>query len=152
MCSAQDEHSASISEVRWLLLPTCWLSGSGTDTVTLDSIINRLQIGDCCLTHSYCVVKIHQPVSTVDSHWQWNTVECTNLQAICEKYFSVLSVRDLFESIDNHLIVGFIKENHFITSYNVCYFNFILALQPWFLLFKFYYLLAITWFNSYSPT
>jgi len=56
-------------------------------------------------------------------------VECANLQDIHEKYFTVCSVRELFESLDNDNIIDIIKETHFITNCNVCHFNFILALQ-----------------------
>ena len=37
-------------------------------------------------------------------------VEYTNLRDIREKYFTVSSVRKLFESVGDHTIIGFIKE------------------------------------------
>jgi len=40
-------------------------------------------------------------------------VECANLQDIRAKYFTASSVRELFESIDNHSIIEFVKETHF---------------------------------------
>jgi len=46
-------------------------------------------------------------------------VEYTNLRDIRKKYFTVSSVRMLFESVGDHTIIGFIKETHFITNCNV---------------------------------
>jgi len=40
-------------------------------------------------------------------------VECTDLRDIRAKYFTVCSVRELFETIANHTIIAFIKESHF---------------------------------------
>jgi len=40
-------------------------------------------------------------------------MECANLRDIHAKYFTLLSVRELFESIDNHTVIDFIKETHF---------------------------------------
>jgi len=42
--------------------------------------------------------------------------ECANLRDIRAEYFTVLSVRELFESVNNHTFFDFIKENHFIIS------------------------------------
>ena len=79
------------------------------------------------LTHTYCVVMTPQPVNLVEFHLHI-LVECANLRDIREKYFTVSSVADLFKSTDNHTVINFIKETHFTTNGNVCYFNFILAL------------------------
>jgi len=40
-------------------------------------------------------------------------VECANLRDIREKYFTVSSLADLFNRVDNHSVIGFIKETHF---------------------------------------
>jgi len=40
-------------------------------------------------------------------------VECANLRDIREKYFTVSSLADLFDKVDNHTVIGFIKETHF---------------------------------------
>jgi len=48
--------------------------------------------------------------SAVTSHI---LVECANLRDIREKYFTVSSLADLFNRVDNHTVIGFIKETHF---------------------------------------
>ena len=40
-------------------------------------------------------------------------VECIGLRDICTKYFTVCSVAELFQSVDNSIIINFIKEAHF---------------------------------------
>ena len=40
-------------------------------------------------------------------------VECANLRDIREKYFTVCSLADLFNRVDNHTVIDFIKETHF---------------------------------------
>jgi len=37
-------------------------------------------------------------------------MECANLRDIRAKYFTVLSVRELFESVDNRTVIGFVKQ------------------------------------------
>jgi len=43
-------------------------------------------------------------------------VECPNLRDIREKYFTVSSLADLFNRVDNHTVIDFIKETHFHCS------------------------------------
>jgi len=40
-------------------------------------------------------------------------VECSNLNTIRQRFFSVSSLKDLFDNFDNHVIIDFIKETHF---------------------------------------
>jgi len=47
-------------------------------------------------------------------------VECANLRYIREKYFTVTSLADLFDRVDNHTVIDFIKETHFTTNCNLC--------------------------------
>jgi len=40
-------------------------------------------------------------------------VECANLRDIRKKYFTASSLADIFNRVDNHTVIDFIKETHF---------------------------------------
>ena len=39
-------------------------------------------------------------------------LDCINFQETHQKYYAIFSLRELFESVDNHTIIDFIKETH----------------------------------------
>jgi len=43
-------------------------------------------------------------------------MHCVDLQDISEKYFMVCFVKELFESVDDHSIIDFIKQTSFLSS------------------------------------
>jgi len=80
-------------------------------------IVNRLSIGHTRLTHSYLL-------SGEEDQPKCNTcqcpltvkhvlLECTDFSDVRQKYFSVASVKDLFDNVVIHNIVAFVKEIHF---------------------------------------
>jgi len=78
-------------------------------------LLNKLQIGHSRLTHSYLLSGDDSPtcqscgIPLTVKH----IVECTNLQDIREKYFTVSSLAD--NRVDNHTVIGFYQGNPFLT-------------------------------------
>jgi len=74
-------------------------------------MINRLKIGHSRLTHSYLLSGEDQPTCT----------KCDTVLTVKHillnwdirlKYFTASSLKDIFESVGNQNIIGFIKDTH----------------------------------------
>jgi len=79
-------------------------------------IINRLKIGHSRLTQSYLLSGEDQPTCTsCDAPLTVKHIllDCPDLLDVRKKYFTASSLRDIFESVDNQNIIGFIKDAHF---------------------------------------
>jgi len=79
-------------------------------------LLNRPRIGHSRLTHSYLLSGDDSPTCQscgIPLTVKHILVECANLRDIREKYFIVSSLADLFNTVDNHTVIDFIKETHF---------------------------------------
>ena len=79
-------------------------------------IINRLRIGHTRLTHSYLLSSDDQPTCSTCGHpltVRHILLDCVDLQDVRRRHFSVTCLRDLFETVDNRIVIDFIKEIRF---------------------------------------
>jgi len=49
-------------------------------------------------------------------------LDCVDLQDVRRRHFSVTCLRDLFETIDNRIVIDFIKEIRFTAYYSISYY------------------------------
>jgi len=79
-------------------------------------LLNRLRIGHTCLTHSYLLSGDDLPecgtcqCSLTVKHI---LVDCVDVKDVQNKNFVASSIKDLFDSIEAHKIIDFIKETRF---------------------------------------
>jgi len=79
-------------------------------------IVNRLTIGHFCLTHSYLLSGEDQPLCTkCDTVLTVKRIllDCPDLRDVRLKYFTASSLKDIFESVDNQNIIGFVEDAQF---------------------------------------
>jgi len=98
-------------------LPNCWQMLPQQSRFLRDAvIIYRLKIGHSRLTHSYLLSGEDQPICTkYDTVWTVKDIllDCPELRDAQLKYFTASCLKDIFESVDNQNIIGFIKDDHF---------------------------------------
>ena len=80
------------------------------------ALLNRLRIGHTLLTHSYLLSGDDLPecgTCQCPLTVKHILVECVNLKDVRNKHFVASSIKDLFDSIEAHKIIDFIKETRF---------------------------------------
>ena len=81
-------------------------------------LLNRLRIGHSRLTHSYLLSGVDlpecgRPTCQCPLTVKHILVECVDLKDARNKHFVASSIKDLFDSIEAHKIIDFIKETRF---------------------------------------
>jgi len=86
------------------------LTAADTPTIRLDATPSGLV---CIRRHTTTTTVLRPFFPDHPLTVKHRLVECANLRDIREKYFTVSSVADLFNRVDNHTVIVFIKETHF---------------------------------------
>ena len=79
-------------------------------------LLNRLRIGHTRLTHSYLVLGDDLPecgTCQCQLTMKHILVECVDLKDVRNKHFVASSIKDVFDNVEAHKIIDFIKETHF---------------------------------------
>ena len=79
-------------------------------------MLNRLHIGRTHLTHSYLLSGDDLPecgTCQCPLTVKYILIECVDLKDVRNKHFVASSIKDLFDSIEAHKIINFIKETRF---------------------------------------
>ena len=82
---------------------------------TYTVLLNRLRIGHTRLTHSYLLSGDDLPecgTCQCPLTVKHILVDCVDLKDVRNKHFVASSIKDLFDSIEAHKIIDFIKETH----------------------------------------
>ena len=86
------------------------------------TLLNRLCIGHTRLTHSFLLSGDDLPecgTCQCPLTVKHILVECADLKDVRNKHFVASSIKDLFDTIEAHKIIDFIKETRFISNCNV---------------------------------
>ena len=98
---------------RWADVSDTWhVYSMRRDTV----LLNRLRIGHTRLTHSYLLSGDDLPecgTCQCPLTVKHILVECVDLKDVRNKHFVASSLKDLFDSVEAHKIIDFIKETRF---------------------------------------
>jgi len=79
-------------------------------------LLNRLRIGHTRLTHSYLVLGDDLPecgTCQCQLTVKHILVECVDLKDVRNKHFVASSIKDVFDNVEAHKIIDFIKDTHF---------------------------------------
>jgi len=105
-------------DINFILFTHGWHCQAWQNISRYDSILlNRLQIGHSRLTHSYLLTGDDSPTCQscgIPLTVKHILVECANFRDIREKYFTVSSLADLFNRVDNHTVIDFYQGNPFL--------------------------------------
>jgi len=93
-------------------------------------LLNRLRIGHTRLTHSFLLSGDDLPecgTCQCPLTVKHILVECVDLKDIRNKHFVASYIKDLFDNVEAHKIIDFIKETRFISNFNVFILRFVIC-------------------------
>ena len=77
--------------------------------------MSRLRLGHTRFTHSF-LLKREDPPWCIPCHSSINVehilIHCVDLALIRQKYYTVVTMKELFDTVDFKYIIAFLKESH----------------------------------------